>query len=156
MIVEPNGCSSIGQSGSTLNLNETRSEMEMDRHFDRQIAKSCHYKLVEKSLVETGGVLECFGRSRQRYRETIDNSGNPLIIQGREGGSDNSMEISRVTLDVDIGVMIVDFNNCVWLVRVSDKIVEKLVSIESIVSISHMKWNLSWEWVNSSPSCQSC
>ena len=107
-------------------------------------------------MVETGGVLECFGRSRQRYRETIDNSGNPLIIQGRERGSDNSVEVARVTLDVDIGVIIVDFNNCVWLVRVSDKIIEELVSIESVVSISHMKWNLSWEWVNSSPSCQSC
>ena len=53
------------------------------------------------------------------------------------------MEITRVTLDVDVGVMIVDFNNSVRLVRISDQIVEKLVSIHCIVSTSHVMWHLS-------------
>ena len=115
----------------------------MDRHFNWQVAVISHNELVEKSLIDVVSICECFGRSRQSYSESVDISGNPLIIQGREGRSDHSMEITRVTLDVDVGVMIVDFNNCVRLVRISDQIVEKLVSIQGVVGTSHVMWHLS-------------
>ena len=68
------------------------------------------------------------------------------------------MEITGVTLDVDVGVMIVDFNNCVRFVSVSDQIVEKLVSIQGVVGTSHMMWQLGRErWLmDCSPSGEGC
>ena len=68
------------------------------------------------------------------------------------------MEISGVTLDVDVGVMIVDLNNSVRYVSVFDQIVEKLVSIQGVVGTSHMMWQLGTErfLMDCSPSGERC